>query len=150
MIYSTFISTDDLSQLLGSQDLLLVDCRFELADPDSGREMYLADHLPGAVYCDLNQQMSSKPTPTTSRHPLPEKRSFQQMLSHWGVTPSLQIVVYDAEGGAMAAVRLWWMLKACGHEAVAVLDGGYPKWLLEDKPTDSAAPNVPNTCRKSV
>lgn len=140
MNYTTIITTDELATLMEAKDILLVDCRFELAYPDSGYEMYLADHLPGAVYCDLNQQMSSKPTPTTSRHPLPDLHSFQTLLSDWGVDPSTQVIVYDAEGGAMAACRLWWMLKACGHENAAILDGGYPKWLIENRPTESTLP----------
>ena len=140
MTFTTFISTNELAAIIDKPNVLIVDCRFELADPDSGQEMYLTDHIPGAVYCDLNQQMSSKMTPTSSRHPLPDKSSFQQLLSSWGVQPSVQVVVYDAEGGAMAAGRLWWMLKGCGHNAIAILDGGYPKWLVEDRPTESTLP----------
>ena len=64
MTYTTFISTNDLAAIIDKPEVLVVDCRFELVDPDSGREMYLADHIPGAVYCDLNRQMSSKMTPT--------------------------------------------------------------------------------------
>jgi thiosulfate/3-mercaptopyruvate sulfurtransferase len=139
-MYTDIISTQELANLLGSPDLLLVDCRFELADPLSGSEMYAEDHLPGAFFCDLNTQMSAKPTPTTSRHPLPRIEDFRRLLTGWGITPQTQVVVYDAEGGAMAAGRLWWMLRICSHNSVAVLDGGYPKWILENRPVDANPP----------
>lgn len=144
-MYSDMISTQELAKIIDSPDLLLVDCRAVLADPLAGKALYSANHLPGAFFCDLNTQMSSKPTPTTSRHPLPRIDNFRLILTAWGLTPQTQVVVYDAEGGAMAAGRLWWMLKICGHIPVAVLDGGYPKWILEDHPVDSnpPAPRIP-------
>ncbi len=138
--YSSIISTDELGNIIDQPNVLLVDCRFQLADPNAGRFLYQKDHLPGAYFCDLNQDMSAKPTPTSSRHPLPEMKNFQSLLSGWGVTPETQVVVYDSDGGAMAAVRLWWMLKICGHSNVAVLDGGYPKWILEARPVNNQVP----------
>lgn len=139
-MYTNIITTDELAATLDNKNLLLVDCRFELADPESGEYMYLQDHLPGAYFCDLNKDMATKITPTTGRHPLPNINNFQRLLSNWGVTPDTQIVIYDAEGGAMAAARLWWMLKICGHQAIAILDGGYPKWILEDRPVEKKTP----------
>lgn len=134
MIYSTFISTATLEKHLGAADWAVVDCRFSLDDADRGRRDYLQSHIPGAVYAHLNEDLSGPIVPgKTGRHPLPEIETFCQTLGRWGIGPGVQVVVYDDWGGAMAA-RLWWMLRWLGHDAVAVLDGGWPCWHREGRP----------------
>lgn len=133
MIYSTIISPATLDSHLESADWAIVDCRFSLEDPDRGRRDYVLSHIPGAIYAHLDEDLSSPIIPgKTGRHPLPEIETFCQTLGQWGIGPGVQVVVYDDSGGAIAA-RLWWMLSWLGHDAVAVLDGGWPRWHLEGR-----------------
>lgn len=103
------------------------DLRWSLADPDGGRGAYLAGHLPGAVFVDLDQDLAALPS-LDGRHPLPDPVDFAATLGRLGLTPSDPVVVYDDAGGSVAA-RFWWMLRAIGHELVWVLDGGYQAWV---------------------
>lgn len=109
-------------------DTLLVDCRFELADPGKGYRDYLQGHLPGAVYASLDEDLSdlSRISEGLGRHPLPQSQAFARTLGQWGWRPELLLVAYDTAGGAIAG-RLWWMLRAIGADA-AVLDGGLDAW----------------------
>ncbi len=134
------IETNTLQDHLNDPNWVIVDCRYELADPTSGIEQYQEGHIPGAFYADLNLDLSSKPTPTSGRHPLPDILAFRKLVQSWGVRPDTRVVAYDSEGGAMAAGRLWWLLRVCGHENVSMLNGGFPKWLLEDRPLDAEPP----------
>ena len=124
--------------------LLIVDARFDLADPGKGRRDFLAGHLPGAVHADLDRDLAdlSRQAEGLGRHPLPDAAAFSATLSRWGWRPSLSVVCYDAAGGALAAARLWWMLRAAGIHDVAVLDGGIAAWVGEGLPLESgeAAP----------
>lgn len=110
-------------------DVVIIDCRFALGDPQQGRQDYLAGHIPGAHYLDLNQDLSSPVQRHGGRHPLPDLPKFVSRLEALGISsqPETQVVAYDATKGAFAA-RLWWLLRYLGHEAVAVLDGGFPAW----------------------
>lgn len=139
-MYTTLITTDQLSEILADPSLVIIDCRFSLSNSSLGRRQYQSDHLPHAHYADLNLDLSAKTTLTTGRHPLPAPQDFQRLLSGWGVSPQHQVVVYDAEGGAMAASRLWWLLKLYGCTAAAVLDGGYSAWKSEGRPTTQRIP----------
>lgn len=115
---------------LPSAAVLVVDCRFDLADREAGLRAYRAGHVPGAVYADLNRDLSdlSRSSQGLGRHPLPDANDFLRKLRHSGWRPNLPVVVYDAHGGALGAARLWWMLRQLGHHA-AVLDGGWQAWL---------------------
>jgi thiosulfate/3-mercaptopyruvate sulfurtransferase len=134
------IESSELLKHLDDPDWVVVDCRFELADAASGIEQYQESHIPGAFFADLNKDLAGKITPTSGRHPLPPIAEFRKLLQSWGIKPATQVVAYDSEGGAMAAGRLWWMIRGVGHEKVAILNGGFPKWLLEDLPLDSNPP----------
>ena len=90
-------------------------------------------HIPGAIYANLNRDLSGSAGPNTGRHPLPEANIFRQKMAGWGISPEVPVIVYDTVGGAFAS-RLWFMLRAIGHEMVQVLDGGYPKWQAEGYP----------------
>jgi thiosulfate/3-mercaptopyruvate sulfurtransferase len=127
--FETLVAAATLRELLegGSVELAVVDCRFDLLNPDAGRQLYKEAHIPGARYADLNRDLSAPVAGNTGRHPLPEPAKFAALLARLGVRRGVQVIVYDSAGGAFAA-RLWWMLRAWGHAAVAVLDGGYPAW----------------------
>lgn len=108
-------------------DLVVFDCRFSLDDTNLGYRRYLEGHIPGARYAHLDNDMSSRITPETGRHPLPDPERFGAWLGHCGVSADKLVVAYDDAGGMLAA-RLWWLLRWVGHARVAVLDGGLPAW----------------------
>jgi len=133
-MYTTLISTSDLAEHLGDPDWAIVDCRFALADPERGRREYERAHIPGAVYAHLDEDLSGPIVRgKTGRHPLPDVDTLAQTFSALGIDASTQVVAYDDLGGALAAARLWWLLRWLGHEAVAVLDGGWVRWHKEDR-----------------
>lgn len=123
----TLIEAEALAPRLGSPRLRVFDCRFDLARPRYGSESYREAHLPGAMYADLDRDLSAPPTPSSGRHPLPDPDSFATRLRAWGVDQDSEVVAYD-DGGGMYAARLWWMLRWLGHDSVAVLNGGLGRW----------------------
>jgi thiosulfate/3-mercaptopyruvate sulfurtransferase len=134
MSENTLISADRLLARGDSAGAWVVlDCSFDLADPQGGERLYLAGHIPGAQYVHLDRDLAApQPAgPRTStypgRHPLPERADFARRVGTWGIGPQTQVVVYDRAGG-MVAARAWWMLRWLGHSAVAVLDGGLAAW----------------------
>lgn len=126
--WSTLISAAALHEHLHDGNLVIVDCRFELGKPEAGRLAYKTAHLPGAVYAHLDEDLSSAITAQSGRHPLPDIKTFSATLGRWGIDSSKQVIAYDADNGAMAAARLWWLLRWLGHQQVAVLDGGIKHW----------------------
>jgi thiosulfate/3-mercaptopyruvate sulfurtransferase len=135
MAYTTLISALELAPHLGEPDWAIVDCRFSLADNGLGRRVYLEAHIPGAVYAHLDEDLSGEVIKgQTGRHPLPPVPMVAEKLSSWGVDARVQVVAYDDTGGAMAAARLWWLLRWLGHRHVAVLDGGWQSWLAQGLP----------------
>ncbi len=138
MPYRTLISADDLKKHLDDPAWVIIDCRFALADTEQGRRAYEASHIPGAQYAHLDHDLSGPIIPgQTSRHPLPDVATFARTLSRWGIGEGVQVVAYDDSGGAIAS-RLWWMVRWLGHEAVAVLNGGWPAWQQAGYPTQQA------------
>lgn len=132
-MYTTLIDAAELLQNLDNPDWVVVDCRFDLSEPDQGRRDYLVAHIPGAVFADLDTDLSARKN-GGGRHPLPDPDALVDLFSRLGVDNECQVVAYDAMAGGFAA-RLWWLLRYMGHEAVAVLDGGWPAWLELDAPT---------------
>jgi thiosulfate/3-mercaptopyruvate sulfurtransferase len=128
MPFKTLIDADSLRGLLGDPRLAVIDCRFDLMNPAQGLEAYLKGHIPGARYADLNRDLSAPVTAHTGRHPLPAPETFAVRLGELGVGNDTQVVAYDDAQSSMAA-RLWWMLRWLGHDAVAVLDGGFRAWV---------------------
>ena len=120
-----------------SSEVLLVDCRFDLADPQKGRREFLQGHIPGAVFASLDHDLSdlARQAEGLGRHPLPLEPAFNALLSRWGWRIGMQVVGYDTAGGALAAARLWWLLRLVGVPA-AVLDGGYAAWLAAGLPVE--------------
>ena len=144
MVFKTLIDVGALQELLARPRLAVIDCRFNLMNPDAGRQAYLQAHIPGARHADLNRDLSAPIGPDTGRHPLPPPEAFAAWLGALGVGDDTQVVAYDEANGSIAA-RLWWMLRWLGHEAVAVLDGGFKTWIahggaLESGETDPEAP----------
>jgi thiosulfate/3-mercaptopyruvate sulfurtransferase len=134
----TLISAPDLAAMLSEPDLLIVDCRFDLADKARGARDYAAGHIPGAVYADLETDLSDLSKPDLGRHPLPEAAAFSAVLGRWGWKPGTSVVAYDEANGALAAARPWWMLRAVGETNVAVLDGGLAAWKAAGLALDNA------------
>lgn len=128
-----------LKSRLGSSNLVLLDCRFSLANPRAGEEAYQLSHLPGAVYCHLEENLSGPVLEHGGRHPLPDLQSFSSFLENVGVSNHTVVVAYDNGEGAFAS-RLWWLLKFIGHEEVFVLNGGFKNWEKEGYPIDSTIP----------
>lgn len=136
MLYTTLISPAELRPHLDDPDWVVVDCRYVLSDEERGHHAYRAGHIPGAIYAHLKKDMAGPIVPgRTGRHPLPDPDQFAATLARWGVGAGGQVVAYDDTGGALAAARLWWLLRWLGHDAVAVLDGGWPAWQAAGYPT---------------
>jgi thiosulfate/3-mercaptopyruvate sulfurtransferase len=126
MTFGPIVDVAWLRAHLRLPDLRLVDCRWKLGQPGAGRQAYLAGHIPGAAFLDLDTDLSDPPG-ERGRHPLPERERFEAAVRAAGISPSTRVVAYD-EAGEGAAARLWWLLGHFGHEAVAVLDGGAAAW----------------------
>ena len=133
-MYSTIVSTDLLAAHL--DDWTIVDCRFDLQNEHWGRDEYRLAHIPGAVYASLNADLSGTPSGTNGRHPLPSIDALAAVFGRLGIDRSSQVIAYDQDAGSYAS-RLWWMLRYLGHDACAVLDGGWAKWRREDRPSRS-------------
>ncbi len=138
--FTSVVSAAELAAHLDDPGMRLLDCRFELGDANAGWQAYGQAHVPGAYYAHLDTDLSDTGRSGLGRHPLPDPRVFAAILGRWRIQPEHQVVCYDAAGGAMAAARAWWLLRACGHEKVAVLDGGWPAWLAAGGPTAADAP----------
>ncbi len=132
-IHHTIVSAEVLQAF--HDEWVVFDCRHNLADRDAGRNAYEAGHIPGAHFLQLDFDLAAEPNGSNGRHPLPDPEALAQRLGVLGVDKSRQVVVYDDAGGAFAG-RLWWMLRWLGHDAVAVLDGGYPAWVAQGRPVD--------------
>jgi thiosulfate/3-mercaptopyruvate sulfurtransferase len=142
MVYSDFlIRTGELHDHLQDPEWCVVDCRFELAQPEKGFSDYLAGHIPGAIYAHLDRDLSAPVNAITGRHPLPEPETFVRTLGRLGIDRKTHVVVYDQAGGAIAA-RLWWMLRWIGHCSVRLLDGGFNAWQRDGLPLERKTPTV--------
>ncbi len=144
MGYHTLVSASDLASHLTDPDWVIVDCRFSLADTERGRRDYLHAHIPGAVYAHLDEVLSGRMIPgKTGRHPLPEVEKAVRVFSDWGIGNGVQVISYDDVGGALAAARLWWMLRWLGHYQSAVLDGGWQAWQAQGFPVQGGEVSKP-------
>ena len=141
MTHTTLVSAEQLAQHLDDPNWIVFDCRFTLTDPDAGLRAYRHGHIPGARYAHLDNDLSSPVTPTSGRHPLPDPQLLAEKLGQWGVDASKQVVVYDDSFGSMA-VRMWWLLRWLGHDAVALLDGGLPGWMRQKLPANTDLPQI--------
>lgn len=133
--------TAELATTLGDRQLRIVDCRFVLMAPQAGREAWLESHIPGAVYADLDKDLSGPVTPGTGRHPLPAVEQVVETFSRLGIDANTRVVVYDDSNGAIAS-RAWWLLRWLGHRHVTVLDGGLQAWRSNNLPLESGVQEV--------
>lgn len=133
LMFTTLVSTDTLATHLDGS-WVIVDCRYGLTDHAWGRAQYLAGHIPGAVYASLSDDLSAPPTGTNGRHPLPCVEDMEATFGRLGIASGTQVAIYDQDAGSYAS-RLWWMLRYLGHDAAAVVDGGWAKWMREGRPT---------------
>jgi thiosulfate/3-mercaptopyruvate sulfurtransferase len=141
--YTTLISTENLDANLDS-GWVIADCRYNLQAEAWGREQYLAAHIPGAVYVSLSRDLSAAPTGGNGRHPLPSTDAMRATFGRLGIGDGVQVIAYDQDSG-MFASRLWWMLRYAGHSQVAVLDGGWAKWIAERRPARTGSETRPAT-----
>ncbi|AFZ22562.1 rhodanese-related sulfurtransferase [Cylindrospermum stagnale PCC 7417] len=134
------VSQKWLFEHLDDPQVVIVDCRFSLADPQLGQQQYQASHIQGSYYLDLNQDLSSPVGEHGGRHPLPNPTDLANKLAKIGVNSQKTLVVaYDDSRFAFAS-RLWWLLRYLGHEQVAVLDGGFAGWQKADYPVTDLIP----------
>ncbi|SDM92355.1 sulfurtransferase [Sediminibacillus halophilus] len=108
-------------------DIVVLDTRFELTDPEAGKQAYLQGHIPGAVHFDLNQDLSGEKGEHGGSHPLPEPETFAEKLGNAGIGSQTTVVIYD-QGNDMFAARCWWLLTYYGHERTFLLEGGLESW----------------------
>ena len=132
-MHKTLIDPSTLAAHLNDLTWVIIDCRFDLAEPDKGEQQYREAHIPGARYAHLDRHLSGPKTGVNGRHPLPDTDVLSRTFGDLGIGPGRQVVAYDADSG-MYAARLWWMLRWMGHDAVAVLDGGLAAWQREGHP----------------
>ena len=130
---SVLVSAEELLAAPGR--VVLLDVRWALGDP-RGREQYLAGHLPGAVFVDLETELADPPSAAEGRHPLPSLQRLQAVARRWGISAGDPVVAYDATGG-MAAARAWWLLRWGGLTDVRLLDGGLDAWRRAGGPIET-------------
>lgn len=135
---NALVDTEALSRLMLAPDVRVVDATWFLPNANrNARKEYEACHIPGAVHFDIDDIADSG---TDLPHMLPSPEKFSSRVRKLGLGDGNRIVVYDANGGFMAAHRVWWMFRVFGHEDVAVLDGGLKKWIAEGRPTEDLPP----------
>jgi thiosulfate/3-mercaptopyruvate sulfurtransferase len=142
---SPVVTATWLYEQLDRPEVIVIDCRFSLADAALGRQQYQTNHIPRAFFLDLNQDLSSPVQQHGGRHPLPEPMEFAQKLAAMGISsgtaqPPTHVVVYDDSHCAFAA-RCWWLLRYLGHDRISVLDGGWKAWLAAGYPVTSEIPS---------
>ncbi|TZF86609.1 sulfurtransferase [Cognatilysobacter lacus] len=145
MTWTTLVDADSLATAICSPQpgkLAIVDTRVDLADRAAGPRLFAESHIPGAVRADLETDLSGPHFAGAGRHPWPGDDRFAITLGRLGITPEHQVVVYDDAQGALAAARLWFMLKSWGHEAVAVLDGGWSAWRASGRAVEQGESRI--------
>ena len=122
------INANQLEELINEgSDVLICDCRFDLTNANTGYEMYKNAHITGAIYVNVDKDLSGPKTGKNGRHPLPSPAAWAKTRQRLGIANHTHVVAYDSHGGTFAS-RLWWMLRSIGHASVQVLDGGLDAW----------------------
>ncbi|MFO1089718.1 MAG: 3-mercaptopyruvate sulfurtransferase [Hyphomicrobiales bacterium] len=131
------VSTEWLEKHLEAPDVEILDASWHLpTEKRDPKAEYLAEHIPGALFFDIDDICDTdSPLP----HMLPKPEKFAQRVRRMGLGDGKRIVVYDTQG-LFSAARVWWMFKVFGHNDVAVLDGGFPKWKREERPVEEGPP----------
>ena len=138
MSFTTIISAEELYERLGDPELVIFDCRHSLANFALGRRLYDESHVPGAFFAAVEEDLAGTKTGKNGRHPLPDPDTFVRFLGACGVDDATQIVAYDA-GADIFAPRLWFLSRWIGHDAVAILDGGFTHWNVRGYPVTAAS-----------
>lgn len=133
------ITTAELANHLHDPQWMIFDTRHDLVDLEKGPREYSQGHVEGAHFLHIDHDLSAPKSGKNGRHPLPDPIAFGEKMAQLGAHPGLVFVIYDASNGSFAA-RLWWMLRWIGARQVALLDGGYGKWLRENRPVTTAEP----------
>lgn len=141
-MFRTIVGVDELAAHLNDANWRIVDCRHLLQDFDAGRRMYEAAHIPGAFHAHGEDDLAGAKNGANGRHPMPDVEAFVAFLRGLGVNDDTQIVAYDA-GADMWAARFWFVCRYIGHDAVAVLDGGFNAWAGMGKPISTQIPQRP-------
>jgi thiosulfate/3-mercaptopyruvate sulfurtransferase len=133
------VTPEELQSHLDDPNWVVFDVRHELTDAARGPKVYAEGHVPGAYFLHMDHDLAGNHTGRNGRHPLPTPAELAKKLADRGVSADTQVVIYDDAAGSFA-VRLWWMLRWLGHGRVALLDGGYPRWVAEKRPTTTEVP----------
>ena len=144
MAAAPLVSTDWLAAHARDRGVVIVDSRWYLDPNKRGQEAYDAGHIPGAIFMDLDSELAApggKRGGLLGRHPWPPPEQVEAVMGRQGIDETSLVVAYDDQAGAIAA-RLWYVLRAHGHQNVAVLDGGIAKWIAEGRPLATDVPAV--------
>lgn len=136
---TSIISKQWLLARMYEPDLVIVDCRFTMGQPDAGSAAYEEEHIPGAVYMDLEKDLSAPVAKNGGRHPLPDPDRLVKRLEQLGISNDVRIVAYDDQGGAMAS-RLWWLMRYLGHSEVYIMNEGFSDWKNSGYPIKKDQP----------
>ncbi|MBW3113255.1 sulfurtransferase [Bacillus sp. MCCB 382] len=139
---SVLVEVDWLMDHIHDGDIRVIDCRFTLGNPGEGRERYNHSHIPGAVFFDLEKDLSGFAKKHGGRHPLPNMKNFLRKVEDAGIDNQSTIVIYDEKEGAFAG-RCWWLFHYIGHENVYVLNGGFAAWKEASGERESTVPMYP-------
>jgi thiosulfate/3-mercaptopyruvate sulfurtransferase len=132
------VTTDWLAERLGDETVRVVDVRWYLDPARKGIDAFRAGHIPRAVFLDLDRDLSAPVVgPERGRHPWPSEEQVARVMGRAGISGATRVIAYDDQAGAVAA-RLWYVLRAHGHDEVALLDGGIAKWVAEKRPLETA------------
>lgn len=143
IIVKNIVTMDWLNNHLHNGDVRIIDCRFELGNPNAGREAYEENHIPNAIHFDLEKDLSGEVKEHGGRHPLPDLNEFAHKLSQAGIDEHVTVIAYDDQGG-MFASRLWWMLKYVGHDRVYILEDTFSNWQQHGYPVVKEHPVIEN------
>jgi len=141
-MHTTLVSAADLAIHLTDPSWVIVDVRHDLAQADTwGEAEYRRAHVPGARFLHVDRDLSGPKSGTNGRHPLPGPEACAALFGRLGIDAAKQVIAYDQGSGSYAA-RLWWMLRWLGHDAAAVVDGGFAAWTREARPVTTAVPAI--------
>jgi thiosulfate/3-mercaptopyruvate sulfurtransferase len=141
---SNLVSPEWVDNKTKDDNVVIFDCRFSLAEPKLGYELYKKDHIEGAFYADLDQHLSGTVSTHGGRHPLPSVNILSQFLSSCGVDSEKIVIAYDDQSGSNAA-RFWWLMKYAGLKNVYVMQGGYTHYKEKGFAVSSKMPNKKST-----
>ncbi|WP_054704135.1 sulfurtransferase [Bacillus sp. JCM 19041] len=122
------------------EEVVILDARHDLMDEEKGRRSYEAEHIPGAIFIDMANEMSDRSLNYGGRYPMPSIKRIAQVFGSKGINETTDVVIYDGNSGGMAAARAWWMLSYIGNQRAAILDGGLKDWKNKGYPTDTKIP----------